>query len=300
MDIHLLLLKIVGSLWSLAAIILIGLVLEQCIPAEPGQPFRISLFKIRILVVFTVIGVFLGYEISLLVGKVVSRIQGDGSGFTFGLSLEPRIVRVLAALLIFDFFYYWYHRLQHEWSLLWQQHKLHHADPALNVTSATFHHWLEGPLRTVFIAIPMTFVLKLSEADLGIIGVVLALWAGLKHANLRLPLGPVTPIVVGPQLHRLHHSIKPEHRDRNFAAFFPIYDLAFGTYCKPKRGEWPATGLPSGEWPRSVGEANLWPFVAWWSRITAQRPVPDARCQHARTIGVTQGSSEASHDDSPP
>ncbi|HEX5846775.1 MAG TPA: sterol desaturase family protein, partial [Rhodoplanes sp.] len=38
-------------------------------------------------------------------------------------------------LLTFDFFYYWFHRAQHEWPWLWQVHKLHHSDRALNVTS---------------------------------------------------------------------------------------------------------------------------------------------------------------------
>lgn len=300
MDIQLLLLKIVGSIGTLAVIIIVGLALEQFIPAEPEQPVRITLFKIRILAVFTMIGVFLGYEISLLIGMAVSKLEGNGSGFAVGISLQPRVVRILAALLIFDFFYYWYHRLQHQWPLLWHQHKLHHADPALNVTSATLHHWLEGPLRTIFISIPMMFVLNLSVTDLAIIGAVLSVWAALKHANLRIPLGPLTPIIVGPQLHRLHHSIKPQHRDRNFAAFFPIYDLAFGTYCKPEHGEWPATGLPTGEWPRSIAEANLWPFVAWWGRLMAWRHA-DAKVRspaHAQNGGNRNRSGDA-HNDAP-
>jgi len=296
MEIYPLLLKIVGSLWELAAIILVGLVLEQYIPAEPDQPFRISLFKIRILVVFTVIGVFLGNEIALLIGRVAAKLGGDGTGLGFGVDLQPRVARIVAGLMIFDFFYYWYHRLQHQSSLFWQQHKLHHADPALNVTSATFHHWLEGPLRTIFISIPMSFVIKLSPEDLAIIGVVLTLWAGLKHANVRVPLGLLTPIVVGPQLHRLHHSIEPQHRDRNFAAFFPIYDVVFGSYCGPQPSEWPATGLPNGEWPKSVAEANLWPFVAWWGRIAARRAPADY--QQASEIGRIQVRSDPSRSDS--
>jgi sterol desaturase/sphingolipid hydroxylase (fatty acid hydroxylase superfamily) len=280
MDVDFLLAKVGGTLGGLAFIILVGLLLEQLVPAEQEQPFRVLLFKIRILVIFTIIGVFLGYETSLLIGKALSGIEG-GSGLTLGISLEPRIVRLLAALLVFDFFYYWLHRLQHQSSFLWQQHKLHHADPALNVISASFHHWLEGPLRTVFISIPMIFVLKLSVADLGVLGTVLSVWAALKHANVRIPLGPLTPIIVGPQLHRLHHSVKAEHHDRNYAAFFPIYDLVFGTYCRPARDEWPPTGLPSGQWPSSVAEANLWPFRAWWDRMRSR--TVQARSRPARS-----------------
>jgi sterol desaturase/sphingolipid hydroxylase (fatty acid hydroxylase superfamily) len=283
MDLYPLLLRLLGSLWGLALIILVGFTLEQFIPAEREQSLRISLFKIRLLLVFTVIGVVLGSGITPFVGTAITMMGESGSRLNFGTSVWARAAQLLAGLLIFDFFYYWFHRLQHRWPVLWQEHKLHHADPALNVISAGLHHWLEGPLRAVFISVPMLIVFNPSAAEFGVIGVVLSLWAGFKHANLRIPFGPLTPVVVGPQQHRLHHSLKPEHRDKNFAAFFPIYDLVFGTYCRPKRGEWPATGLPSGEWPKSVGEAGLWPFLAWWDSIANWRLAQITRRERRRT-----------------
>jgi sterol desaturase/sphingolipid hydroxylase (fatty acid hydroxylase superfamily) len=64
-------------------------------------------------------------------------------------------------------------------------------------------------------------------------------WTFLIHANLKLSLGPLSWLVDGPQVHRIHHSQLPQHFDRNFAAFFPIWDVLFGTYYHPARGEFP-------------------------------------------------------------
>ena len=46
-------------------------------------------------------------------------------------------------VLVFDFFYYWLHRLQHEVPALWEQHKLHHMDETLSCLTNLRHHWLE-------------------------------------------------------------------------------------------------------------------------------------------------------------
>jgi sterol desaturase/sphingolipid hydroxylase (fatty acid hydroxylase superfamily) len=70
--------------------------------------------------------------------------------------------------------------------------------------------------------------------------------AFFNHANIRLRLGPLTPILCGPQYHRIHHSRLPEHQDKNFAALFPVIDMMFGTYHRPSRDEFPPTGLISG------------------------------------------------------
>jgi sterol desaturase/sphingolipid hydroxylase (fatty acid hydroxylase superfamily) len=57
--------------------------------------------------------------------------------------------------------------------------------------------------------------------------------------------GAATPLLAGPQWHRIHHSTQPEHANRNFAAFFPFLDTLFGTYYAPRAGEYPPTGRPA-------------------------------------------------------
>jgi hypothetical protein len=47
----------------------------------------------------------------------------------------------------------------------------------------------------------------------------------VNHANVRLHLGPLTVIVSNPQRHRIHHSLSPQHHDKNFAAFLSFLSI---------------------------------------------------------------------------
>jgi sterol desaturase/sphingolipid hydroxylase (fatty acid hydroxylase superfamily) len=53
---------------------------------------------------------------------------------------------------------------------------------------------------------------------------------------------------VSPQFHRIHHSIEPEHRDRNFGVIFSFWDRLFGTLYRGDGG-YPATGIADPDFP---------------------------------------------------
>ena len=88
---------------------------------------------------------------------------------------------------------------------------------------------------------------------------------------MRVPFGPLTPVIAGPQLHRLHHSRRPEHTDVNFAAFFPIWDVLFGTYVRPGSDDWPETGTHDGEDLNHYGRAFFSPMRDWWRMLMTRR-----------------------------
>lgn len=61
-------------------------------------------------------------------------------------------------------------------------------------------------------------------------------WIGLlNHLNVRVGVGRLNWLVSTPQIHRIHHSTQPEHEDKNFAAYFPVCDVLFGTYYPPRK-----------------------------------------------------------------
>src|SRR5262249_21623352 len=138
--------------------------------------------------------------------------------------------------IAYDFFYYWTHRLQHTVPALWEQHKLHHMDESVYCISSGRHHWLEEGIRVFTLTLPMSILITIGSSLGMVAAFIYTYWAFVIHANVRLPFGPMTPVLCGPQLHRIHHSREPRHRDRNFAAFFPLWDILFGTYHRPQRG----------------------------------------------------------------
>lgn len=171
-----------------------------------------------------------------------------------------RIGCELLVLFLYDFFTYWLHRIEHYVPFLWQFHKLHHDDMHLNASTTNRHHPVEALLRVPLVLLPLVVLFDLPFAALSN-GVSLGiLLPAISHMNLRLELGRLTPLVVGPQLHRLHHSRIAEHHNKNFANIFPFWDLVFGTYLAPTPGEFPPTGLDSDKNPAEIVNENPCPI----------------------------------------
>jgi len=157
--------------------------------------------------------------------------------------LENPYLWAFAMVLIADGIFYLYHRLQHANALLWRVHRLHHTEPAMNITTSRRTHCLERPLQFILLAVAPLWILGYSSEGLEYAASVGLFFLFFTHLDLRLPLGPLTPVIAGPQLHRLHHSVERAHRDVNFAQVFPLFDILGGTYRRPGDGEYPVTGL---------------------------------------------------------
>ncbi len=185
---------------------------------------------------------------TLLLAWVAQLVWRDGLiGLVFHNWRQPGLLGLALSVFVYgatwDFFQYWFHRWQHESPALWPTHRLHHSDSAVNTTTALRRSILELLLIFVFILIPTVIVAGVDEIAAPIAFAIFYGWGFFNHANIRLSLGPLTPVFSGPHWHRLHHGIDPEYRDRNYAAYFPIIDLIFGTYREPRKDEYPATGV---------------------------------------------------------
>ena len=140
----------------------------------------------------------------------------------------------------------------------------------MNASTAIRHHWLEMFIRIPAVMIPMAIAFKLDPFPTGALGALFTTWGYFIHANLRLQMGSLSPLIGGPQVHRIHHSRLGEHRDKNFAAFFPVWDILFGTYYHPKRDEFPATGI-EGERLATATRASFLPFVELFRRSSSRQ-----------------------------
>jgi sterol desaturase/sphingolipid hydroxylase (fatty acid hydroxylase superfamily) len=170
-----------------------------------------------------------------LIGLVWPGWRGSGA---VGLAIS-----VIAYGVVWDFFQYWFHRWQHMSPALWPTHRVHHSDVCVNTTTALRRSVVELFLIFIVILVPTVVVAGVNEIAAPIAFAIFYGWGFFNHANIRLSLGPLTPLLSGPQWHRIHHGVELEYRDRNFAAYFPIFDILFGTYRAPRKDEFPATGV---------------------------------------------------------
>jgi sterol desaturase/sphingolipid hydroxylase (fatty acid hydroxylase superfamily) len=277
--------------WAAIALSMIAIHLfERIFPAQKSQSYRSLGFNAGVTLAYLAlvpIATFLpGYAVTAAVHAA------HGPWFAFDL---PAVVghtegwqrAALLALfafvpiLTFDFFYYWFHRLQHASPWLWEQHKLHHTDEAVNVTTSLRHHWTEEGFRSILIAVPMGILFNITPVEAGIVTMFTGQWGYLIHANIRLPLGPFSTVLLGPQAHRIHHSIEPQHKDRNFAAFFPIWDILFRTFYFPKRDEFPDTGIVDESSRPNAAQVLFSPFIVWWRMAQRQYQQRDVESQHS-------------------
>jgi sterol desaturase/sphingolipid hydroxylase (fatty acid hydroxylase superfamily) len=166
-----------------------------------------------------------------------------------------------AAALVADFFYYWFHRLQHANPLLWRFHAVHHSLREMSGWNC-YHHFTEEIFRIPFVILPITLLINVTPgtAPVVIIPALFAIHGFCVHSCTRLHWGWFRYVVVDNRYHRIHHSTERRHLDRNFAAFASIWDLLFRTAHFPLPHEWPPVGVADIDEPKRLAEFLWRPF----------------------------------------
>jgi len=255
---HLLFTDFGGFAFVLVLYLVLG-IFEITFPAEPGQAFSGRITNV------VVTGMFLGFGGLLTKWSINALGAGPRRLLDHGILVSVAIL--IAYGFVSDLFFYWYHRAQHRIDFLWPIHELHHTDGALNATTSLRTFWLEAPIQSLIVALPATYIIGLDHRAAFVLPALFTGWLYFTHANWRLGLGFLTPLICGPQLHRIHHSNLSEHQNKNFAQYFPVIDMMFGTYYAPRRGEFPTTGIPNRTAPASWAEMTVGPFLAWTAAI---------------------------------
>jgi sterol desaturase/sphingolipid hydroxylase (fatty acid hydroxylase superfamily) len=254
------------------------LLLEKFKPVQPHTPrsnyslnWRITLSNLLLAPVFsTFVLIFTAYvaSVSGFPSLKLSTVEISVGIPVLDIFLQGTVI-FFAACFMGDFSYYWWHRLQHTLPFLWEMHKLHHSDENLNTTTIYRSHFLESAGQALFRGLTIGLIFDTSAAPqtlLAIVagGLLLVLWDYFIHANVRIDrLHGLLPFFSNPQYHWIHHSRLPQHQDKNFAIWLPLYDVVFGSYYRPQVDEYPPTGLASGEKIETVWEAQSGPLLAW-------------------------------------
>lgn len=139
---------------------------------------------------------------------------------------------ILLGAFLLDFFYYWFHRLQHKLSLLWAFHSVHHANRSLNALGC-YHHPLEDLWRIPLFLLPMALAFEVVAPRLVLISTFVTAWGVFNHMDSSFNLGRLRNFLADNHYHRVHHSIAREHYDVNFAGMFSVWDRLFSTQIMP-------------------------------------------------------------------
>lgn len=174
-------------------------------------------------------------------GAVIAvAVAGEAHGFgLLNAMAVPAWLAVPLAIALLDLVIYFQHVMFHAVPTLWRLHRVHHADLEFDVTTGTRFHPIEI-LLSVLIKCAAVAAIGAPALAVLVFEVLLNATSMFNHANASVP-GPLERwlrwLVVTPDMHRVHHSVRYEESSSNFGFNLPWWDRLFGTYrTQPQAG----------------------------------------------------------------
>jgi sterol desaturase/sphingolipid hydroxylase (fatty acid hydroxylase superfamily) len=221
----------------------------------------------------------------------------------FDASVSGISLWVLAAVL-WDFCYYWNHRLGHEISVLWAAHAVHHQSEeynlstALRQTSSSFIFSWIFYVPLFLIGFPTDVLITVAALNL-----IYQFWV---HTQQIRRLGVLDRIFVTPSNHRVHHAQNEAYIDKNYGGIFILWDRLFGTFAEELDDDPVVFGVrkPLANWNPIWANFQVYNYLLFdakktkrwqdkigiWFRRTGWRPadVATAYPKHAVDLGEFQ------------
>ncbi len=214
--------------------------LETWMPAEHWTDRRLTRVD-RNYTLWMLLGIFPLF--TFLVLSPLSTLVAGGSTTsgpaTFGVTAWVPALNghpvVLFAMyyLVYDFVYFWMHRLQHALPWWWALHSMHHSQRQMSCWTNDRGTLVDGFLQSMVLSVvglamgvaPDQFAWLMLFGELG---------QNLSHTNTRLGFGPVfEKLFVDPRFHRLHHmradAQQPGLHNCNYGQVLSIWDVIFGS-----------------------------------------------------------------------
>jgi sterol desaturase/sphingolipid hydroxylase (fatty acid hydroxylase superfamily) len=144
----------------------------------------------------------------------------------------PAWAHLVIAFILLDLWMYGWHRMNHRIPFLWRFHRVHHSDPAMDVTTASRFHIGEITFSCA-VRVPVIALLGIGLMDLVLYETVMFAVVQLHHANVKLPNALerfLRLVIVTPYMHKVHHSNWQPETDSNYSSLFSIWDRIFGTF----------------------------------------------------------------------
>ena len=144
----------------------------------------------------------------------------------------PNWAHAFGAVLLLDFWTYWFHRLSHRAPFIWKFHRVHHSDNRMDVTTASRFHigelFISSVLRTGIILLFGVQLWHVALYELIMFPIV-----QFHHANVGLSAAVdrwLRVLIVTPAMHKVHHSRLQPETDSNYTSMLSIWDRLFGSF----------------------------------------------------------------------
>ena len=143
----------------------------------------------------------------------------------------PSALQFIAAFLLMDLTFYWWHLANHRIGFLWRFHNVHHIDPDLDVSTGFRFHFGEVGMSAVF-RVAQVLLIGISMPAFAVYELVFQANTLFHHSNLRLPIRLeriLNKVLVTPRMHGIHHSQVRRETNSNYGVVFPWWDRVHRT-----------------------------------------------------------------------
>lgn len=186
----------------------------------------LSIFNVMNLLAF----VFTLGTCYFLVGLLQKSVDLRLSFLIENIHLQFAVVFILS-----DFKEYVSHVVFHRFKPFWAVHEFHHSATNFNIFTAYRFHFLQSAFSMFFSVVPLVILGVPLHYYFALI-ILRQVHGLIIHSNIEHSWGWIgRNILVSPIAHRIHHSVKPEHFDKNFGGTFIFWDRIFGTYHAPTK-----------------------------------------------------------------
>ncbi len=229
-------------------------------------------------------GISFAFSGAILAMPTVSGWVGGALTTSFGsphtTTLPTWLVTMIitaALFLAYEFAYWLDHWAMHRFKWSWAFHQVHHSAEALSLLTIARVHPVESIGFYNLVALIMgatgglmSYLFSAAASPATLFGtnaltMISAVLIGhLQHSHLWVTFGPRWGRwILGPAHHQLHHSVAPEHHDRNFGNILTLFDRLFGTFTMPEPARQPIKfGIEATHFdPQSLHGMTIRPFI---------------------------------------
>lgn len=233
-------------------------------------------FGFTLLAVFASSALF-GWAVLSHVGISSTIASTLGQPLVLGLPSWLAVAAMTFALwLAYEFAYWLDHMLSHKIPALWAFHKVHHSAETLSPLTVFRVHPVDSIVFYNIVAVVtgvisgvMHWLVGAGVSPLTVAGTNVLLIASvftikhLHHSHVWISWrGAWGRLILSPAHHQIHHSVAPEHHDRNFGETLAVFDWLAGTLHQPQaKRERLIFGVEDMPDPHSVRGSLVAPFA---------------------------------------
>jgi sterol desaturase/sphingolipid hydroxylase (fatty acid hydroxylase superfamily) len=175
---------------------------------------------------------------------------------------------LVAAFLIDDLRYYWYHRFAHRIRWVWAEHVNHHSSQHYNLSTALRQSWT-GLFTGMFILQVPLVLLGFHPAIIIFVFGFNLVWQFWIHTETIGKMWAWFEFIFNtPSHHRVHHGTNARYLDANYAGTLIIWDRMFGTFVPEEEADLPRYGIVHNLGTFNPLKVATHEYVGIWKDIT--------------------------------